>query len=207
MKIIWVFLVLMVFRSSAQEQAILVWNFDPLAPGLSVDQCKFYVGEFVFYYNDKEVGKSSDYYLIEMGERESVSIPLITDTGFDSFAFKLGVDSLIHEKGIMYGDLDPIHDMYWTWQAGYIYAKVEGNYQGMPIRLHLGGWQSPFRCDQLIEVSCKKVQREYHFSSFFHNDWINQLRKYQEAGPWQIMSPQAPAVEWMQWMAKELSRS
>ena len=207
MRWIGLLLMLLTLRSSAQEPAILVWNFDSIVPGLSVDQCKFYVGEFVFYYNGQEVGKSYDYYLVEMGERERISIPLNTETGFDSFRFRLGVDSVTHQNGAMSGDLDPVHGMYWTWQAGYIHAKVEGTFGGVPVRLHLGGWQSPFRCDQWIEVSCKKVQHQYHFPSFFHHDWINQLRKHQKVGPWQIMSPQIQAVEWMQWMAKEMSRS
>ena len=40
--------------------------------------------------------------------------------------FSMGVDSLKQAKPLYSGDLNPLKNMYWTWQSGYIQLKAEG---------------------------------------------------------------------------------
>ena len=46
----------------------------------------------------------------------------------------LGVDSLRNVTGVQTGALDPAMDMYWTWNTGYVMAKLEAAAQQALIR-------------------------------------------------------------------------
>jgi hypothetical protein len=189
----------------SQEEWSVHWDFTSISKELKLDQCKFYVGDFIFYRNGQKIDEHSDYELIQMGQKESLSWNAKDNLGFDAFSFHLGVDSLIHEKSVMTGDLDPVNDMYWTWQSGYIHSKVEGSYQEKPIQLHLGGYQFPFRSDQQIWVRCNKIQHDYYFPSLFQTDFILKLKSIEKNGEWRVMSPQPDAVVWMQWFAEKMA--
>lgn len=63
-------------------------------------------------------------------------------------SISLGIDSTMNVSGAMGGALDPSLGMYWTWQSGYINAKLEGTVwnDGQPetFQYHLGGYSHPF---------------------------------------------------------------
>ena len=46
---------------------------------------------------------------------------------YTELQFLLGVDSLHNVSGAQTDDLDPAKDMFWTWNSGYVMAKMEGN--------------------------------------------------------------------------------
>ena len=57
----------------------------------------------------------------------------------------MGVDSTRNVSGAQTGALDPLNDMFWTWNSGYIMAKMEGtspqsNQAGKRIEYHIGGF-------------------------------------------------------------------
>lgn len=61
----------------------------------------------------------------------------------------MGIDSARNVSGAQTGALDPIHGMFWTWNSGYIMAKVEGKsaQSGSPfngITFHLGGFSGTY---------------------------------------------------------------
>jgi hypothetical protein len=200
------FIFIFLFGSAkAQQDFRLQWNFLTSHPQLEIEVCKFYVGNFVFYNNKTEVGREDGYFLMEKGKREDLVFHFSSNRGFDAFEFDLGVDSITHESGIMTGDLDPIQNMYWTWQAGYINSKIEGKWMGLPIQLHLGGFQYPFRADQKVCVHCTKEQYTYSFPSFLDGDFISRLNATQSSTGWHIMSPRKEAVDWMQWLATKMT--
>ncbi len=63
--------------------------------------------------------------------------------------FKMGVDSSTQVRGALGRHLDPSQGMYWSWQSGYIHAKIEGS-SGSGITpdnefvYHLGGYRQPY---------------------------------------------------------------
>jgi hypothetical protein len=64
---------------------------------------------------------------------------------FSSLNLLLGVDSLRNMSGAQTGALDPLNDMFWTWNSGYVMAKMEGtspksNRAGNIIEYHIGGF-------------------------------------------------------------------
>src|SRR6218665_2841075 len=45
---------------------------------------------------------------------------------YETLEFTIGVDSLHNCSGAQAGDLDPLHAMFWAWNTGYIFMKLEG---------------------------------------------------------------------------------
>jgi len=65
--------------------------------------------------------------------------------GFNRIRFLVGVDSLRNVSGAQTGALDPMNGMFWTWNSGYIMAKLEGTSTfstapGQRIQYHIGGY-------------------------------------------------------------------
>lgn len=86
------------------------------------------------------------YYLIDESNTSSLSfsfeVPVNTYSGI---SFLLGVDSTRNVSGAQTGALDPLNDMFWTWNSGYIMAKMEGNSPQSPVinnqvEYHIGGF-------------------------------------------------------------------
>jgi len=119
----------------------------------------------------------------------------------DSLHFLLGVDSLQHEMGIVGNGLTPINGMYWAWQSGYIFVKWEGYIQNendkaiQPFTFHLGGFQSPYRCDQSCSIVLKKSKPLNEFQLSFKP--TNELLQFVLESDFEIMSPQPAAVQMM----------
>ncbi len=68
----------------------------------------------------------------------------------------IGVDSMTNVSGVMGDDLDPMWGMYWSWQSGFINAKITGVLEKeqtqIPFEFHLGGYQFPFYNAQQVEL-------------------------------------------------------
>ncbi len=65
---------------------------------------------------------------------------------YDHIAFTIGVDSVRNVSGAQTGALDPANGMFWTWNSGYIMAKLEGTSPlskepGNRIEYHIGGFK------------------------------------------------------------------
>jgi hypothetical protein len=77
---------------------------------------------------------------------------------YSSVRFILGVDSLHNCSGIQSGALDPIHGMFWAWNTGYIFFKLEGRSpesksNGNIIEYHIGGFKEPANCIRNINLA------------------------------------------------------
>ena len=69
-----------------------------------------------------------DYFLVNFANAGSTRISLKTiPASFNRIAFTIGVDSIRNVSGAQTGALDPANGMFWTWNSGYIMAKLEGS--------------------------------------------------------------------------------
>jgi hypothetical protein len=95
------------------------------------------------------VPQDSSYFLIdELQIASKTTIITIPPGQYTKMSFLIGVDSLRNTKDISQrlGILDPTAsaaDMYWTWNSGYIFFKLEGNSPVSPqtdksFRYHVG---------------------------------------------------------------------
>lgn len=100
-----------------------------------VTKLKYYVSNFKFTNVDGTtytVPQDSCYFLIDESDEATHEPALrIPEGEYKSVSFTLGIDSLRNTKDISQrtGVLDPTGvgaDMYWSWNSGYIFFKMEG---------------------------------------------------------------------------------
>ena len=77
-----------------------------------------------------------------------IILKAIPPGNYKSISFLIGVDSLHNCTGLQEGDLDPIKGMFWAWNTGYIFLKLEGHSdlsksEAGVLEYHIGGYKSP----------------------------------------------------------------
>lgn len=72
--------------------------------------------------------EEESYHLVTADKPASAHFHLdgVTAGTYQSISFLIGVDSARNVGGAQTGALDITHGMFWTWQTGYIMAKLEG---------------------------------------------------------------------------------
>lgn len=77
---------------------------------------------------------------------------------YTAIQFTIGVDSATNTTGAHGGDLDPAKGMYWTWNTGYVMAKMEGR---SPVcrslhhafEYHIGGFIPPYNTARQVTLT------------------------------------------------------
>jgi hypothetical protein len=72
-------------------------------------------------------------------------------------SFLLGVDSALNCSGTQSGALDPLNDMFWTWNNGYVVFKLEGESASSSadnnrIEQHIGGYKGEYKTIRKISL-------------------------------------------------------
>ena len=108
----------------------------------SVEQFKYYISAFSVIDRDgHEELLMQEPHLID--ESDSASLTLHFSSGqrpIRAIRWLLGVDSAANTGAVMTGDLDPMHGMFWTWNSGYIYARLEGQSDSAKAPAHRFSW-------------------------------------------------------------------
>jgi hypothetical protein len=123
--------------------------FTPLGESFTATQFKYHVTHVTLVYNNGDTLILPDYtLLIDESKAESQVVDLIVpaNSRFKEIRFLLGVDSARNVGGVQSGALDPANGMFWTWNTGYIMAKLEGRSPISPAPLqavtyHIGGFR------------------------------------------------------------------
>jgi len=113
------------------------------------------ITKFKYYISNVRLGLSGvatsaiekeSYHLVDQSLPGSLSFSFDADeNSFLNLSFLIGVDSIRNISGAQTGALDPLNDMFWTWNSGYVMAKMEGtspqsNQVGNKIEYHIGGF-------------------------------------------------------------------
>jgi hypothetical protein len=111
------------------------------------------ISKFKYYITNIEVGNASakamekdSYHLVDQSIASSQSFNVSMGVNnYTTLSFLLGVDSTRNVSGAQTGALDPLNDMFWTWNSGYIMAKMEGNspvstQPNNKVEYHIGGF-------------------------------------------------------------------
>ncbi len=106
-----------------------------------VNKFRYYISHFsVMDKTGKQISFPEQYYLINEKDSLSKEIRLPAVHGISSISFMIRVDSLQNISGVKTGILDPANGMFWTWNSGYIFAKLEGQSDSSHAPAHSFGW-------------------------------------------------------------------
>ncbi|RXK85567.1 MbnP family protein [Filimonas effusa] len=110
---------------------------------------------------------SGKVFLVDQSDTASTRISLAAlPAGTVSVRFLLGVDSTYNTAGVLTGTLDPLNGMFWTWNSGYIMAKLEGRSPaskapGNYYTYHVGGYKPGQQTARWITLPVNNRQTLY----------------------------------------------
>jgi hypothetical protein len=122
----------------------------------TITKLRYYVTNISLQSGPQSVKEKNSYHLIDENKAESQVVKfLIPEGDYNAIQFLLGVDSLHNVSGAQTDALDPANDMFWTWNTGYVMAKMEGNSSSSKqvnnkFEFHIGGFSGPFNVLQRI---------------------------------------------------------
>ncbi|KUG09782.1 MbnP family protein [Solirubrum puertoriconensis] len=95
-----------------------------------------------------EWAEPESYHLVKHDQTSTRTFTLqeVPTGDYTKITFTIGVDSTRNVSGAQTGALDPLNDMFWTWNSGYIFLKLEGTSPQAAngqLVFHIGGFKSP----------------------------------------------------------------
>jgi hypothetical protein len=106
-----------------------------------VSKFKYYVSAIVLTGADgKQSSFPANYYLVNEEDSISTTIVLPVTGRLKAISFVIGVDSAKNVSGVQTGSLDPLNAMFWTWNSGYVFAKLEGQSDASHAPAHSFSW-------------------------------------------------------------------
>ncbi|PZP42937.1 MAG: hypothetical protein DI598_16330 [Pseudopedobacter saltans] len=120
---------------------------------------KYYISNIqLIDMNGNYVDLNKDSYLINARDSNTLHrhIENISLGHYKGIKFLIGVDSSKNSEGVQDGDLDPANGMFWSWNTGYVFLKMEGvsskslNKNGR-LFFHIGGIRSPYNTLRIFE--------------------------------------------------------
>lgn len=159
----------LVFRHVIGHEELVLGNSytNVLGDTISVRKFKYYLSNFSV---TDEAGKTTvlpqQYFLVDESDPASKNITLsIPAAKLKQISFLIGVDSLRNVSGVQEGSLDPLKAMFWTWNTGYIMAKLEGTstsstIAGNAFTYHIGGFRKPMTVLRTVTLDLTATDTE-----------------------------------------------
>jgi hypothetical protein len=130
----------------------------------------FKISKFNYYISNVVITKtdgsffteSNSYHLVRHSSTSTslINIANVPVGSYKSVSFMIGIDSTRNVSGTQSGDLDPVvaTDMFWTWNSGYIFVKLEGssNQSGAAdkkLTYHVGGGGTVNKAQRMVNLS------------------------------------------------------
>lgn len=111
---------------------------------------KYYVSNIAFEREDGSwytIPQDKSYFLVDHATPSSqkINFPDMPVGNYRKVRFLLGVDSArsvapISQRTGVLDESAAGADMYWSWNSGYIFIKMEGTYGAEPFQYHIGGF-------------------------------------------------------------------
>jgi hypothetical protein len=121
---------------------------NPFNETYRIKKLKYYISNIVFTAAKAKYtfAEKDSYHLLDEADTASLhfNIPAKPNT-YSAISFTIGVDSIKNVSGAQSGALDPAKGMFWTWNSGYIFFKLEGSSPASGIinnkvEYHIGGY-------------------------------------------------------------------
>lgn len=123
----------------------------PAGDQFTVSKFKYYISNIKLTRTDgTQYVQPESYYLVDGSASASQHLALkdVPVGDYKGLTFTIGVDSARNVAGAQTGALDPSNSMFWSWNSGYIFAKLEGTSPqstdpANALTFHIGGFKSP----------------------------------------------------------------
>lgn len=129
---------------------------------ITISTFNYWISNIVLVNSDgKEFVEEESYRLIRGDKHATMHfhIPDVTEGTYTAVKFMIGVDIPRNTSGAQTGALDPAvnGDMFWSWNTGYIQAKLEGTSPqstetGNAYEYHIGGVQPGFETPREVTL-------------------------------------------------------
>ena len=119
---------------------------NPFGEPYRVSKLKYYISNISLNNLQYTFAEAESYHLIDAGDSGSLHFSFdAAVNNYNRLSFIVGVDSIKNVSGAQSGALDPIHGMFWTWNSGYTFFKLEGTSTASTIinhkiEYHIGGF-------------------------------------------------------------------
>ncbi len=130
-----------------------------LGQSYTVSNLKYYISNIRLTTASGQEMTDSGYYLLREDDTATmnISLPHIPAGHYTRVTFMIGVDSLHNCSGAQSDALDPVNGMFWTWNTGYIFFKLEGKSNasknpGGIYEYHIGGYKAPANCIRFVSL-------------------------------------------------------
>lgn len=131
----------------------------------TITKFKYYLSNFsVVSETGENIRLSPEYFLVSDDSAASKKIVLsgLPLGRFKAISFMIGIDSIMNCTGAQSGALDPIYGMFWTWNSGYIMAKLEGTspasrLPGHALQFHIGGYRGAHQSQRIVQLAAPFV--------------------------------------------------
>ncbi|MBV9988378.1 MAG: hypothetical protein JO301_11920 [Chitinophagaceae bacterium] len=131
-----------------------------LGDTVTIQRFRYYVSNFALVDKNGRIHTLPEqYFLVDEADPASKTIVLGVPASAELIGvrFMLGVDSARNVSGVQTGVLDPSRGMFWTWNSGYVMAKLEGSspsahVAGNIFTYHIGGYRQPMSTMRFIEL-------------------------------------------------------
>jgi len=125
----------------------------------NITKFRYYIGNISLENEKGKLYRVNNYFLIDEDNSTSkkIILPHVPADHYKFIRFIIGVDSIHNVSGAQSGALDPLNGMFWTWNTGYIFLKLEGRspasaLAGNIFEYHIGGYKRPNNCIRQIEL-------------------------------------------------------
>lgn len=140
---------------------------NPFNEKYTISKLRYYVTNLFLQNGQDKVYEPNSYHLIDQGIPQTQSIFFSVPPGeYNSINFLLGVDSLHNVSGAQTDDLDPAKDMFWTWNSGYVMAKMEGISPASKLvnhkfAYHIGGFAGIYNVLKKIKLNFQQNSMDF----------------------------------------------
>jgi len=151
----------------------------------TVTKLNYYVSNLKLTRDDGFVySEPNSYHLMEhVANKTSFKLTDVPEGDYTKIEFLIGVDSLRNVSGAQSGALDPVNTMFWDWEQGYIFFKMEGSYNTETLKefgdyaIHIGGFSGPNACLQKYSANLATPlsAKNNKQSSVFYNVQVDEI--------------------------------
>ena len=153
------------FNNLVNQQPVVLYDstyVNPFGENYTINKFKYYISNTTLYSSGKAFKIKNDYHLINQSIDSSLNFTInLPENQYDSIQFLLGVDSVLNTSGAQTGALDPMNDMFWTWNSGYVMEKLEGTSPqstaiNNKMEYHIGGFSGAYSVLNYLMLSFPK---------------------------------------------------